>query len=114
MRAVQLLGDRQAIVRDKADPKPGPGHVLLRIRAAAICGSDLHTYDRRAAIDRYATRCPATSRAARSARSAPASTTFASAIASWSTIALAADDASSAARETRISARAGEPRLRYR
>jgi propanol-preferring alcohol dehydrogenase len=46
MRAVQILGDRQAIVRDKADPQPGPGEVLLRVRAAAICGSDLHGYRR--------------------------------------------------------------------
>lgn len=44
MRAVQFLGDRQAIVRDKPDPRPGPGEVLVRIRASAICGSDLHRY----------------------------------------------------------------------
>ncbi|HVC34145.1 MAG TPA: alcohol dehydrogenase catalytic domain-containing protein [Chloroflexota bacterium] len=44
MRAVQFLGDRQAIVRDKKDPRPGLGEVLLRIRASAICGSDLHRY----------------------------------------------------------------------
>lgn len=44
MRAVQFLGDRQAIVREKPDPRPGPGEVVLRMRAAAICGSDLHTY----------------------------------------------------------------------
>ncbi len=46
MRAVQILGDRQAIVREKPDPVPGPGEVLLRIRASAICGSDLHGYRR--------------------------------------------------------------------
>ncbi len=44
MRAVQMLGDRQVIVRDTEDPRPGSGEVLLRIRAAAICGSDLHYY----------------------------------------------------------------------
>lgn len=44
MRAVQFLGDRQAIVRDKPDPRPSPGEVVLAVRAAAICGSDLHRY----------------------------------------------------------------------
>jgi propanol-preferring alcohol dehydrogenase len=44
VRAVQFLGDRQAIVRDKADPRPQAGEVLVRIRASAICGSDLHRY----------------------------------------------------------------------
>jgi threonine dehydrogenase-like Zn-dependent dehydrogenase len=44
VRAVQFLGDRQAIVHQKPDPRPGPGEVLLRIRASAICGSDLHRY----------------------------------------------------------------------
>ncbi len=44
MRAVQFLGDRQAIVHEKPDPRPGPGEVLLRMRASAICGSDLHRY----------------------------------------------------------------------
>lgn len=44
MRAVQFLGDRQAIVRDKPDPRPGPGQVVLKMRAVAICGSDLHRY----------------------------------------------------------------------
>ncbi|HLH72527.1 MAG TPA: alcohol dehydrogenase catalytic domain-containing protein [Chloroflexota bacterium] len=44
MRAVQFLGDRQAIVRHKPDPHPGPGQVVLKMRAVAICGSDLHRY----------------------------------------------------------------------
>lgn len=44
MRAVQFLGDRQAIVRERPDPRPGVGEVVLRIRASAICGSDLHSY----------------------------------------------------------------------
>ncbi len=44
MRAIQFLGDRQAIVREKPDPSPGPGEVVLAMRASAICGSDLHRY----------------------------------------------------------------------
>src|SRR5216683_7386423 len=46
MQAVQFLGDRQAIVHEKPDPIPQPGEVLVRMRAAAICGSDLHGYRR--------------------------------------------------------------------
>lgn len=46
MQAVQFLGDRRAIVREKADPRPGPDQVLVRTRASAICGSDLHNYRR--------------------------------------------------------------------
>jgi propanol-preferring alcohol dehydrogenase len=46
MQAVQILGDRQAIVRDVPEPKPRAGEVLIRTRAAAICGSDLHGYRR--------------------------------------------------------------------
>jgi propanol-preferring alcohol dehydrogenase len=44
MQAVQFLGDRQSIVREKPVPIPQPGEVLVRMRAAAICGSDLHGY----------------------------------------------------------------------
>lgn len=46
MQAVQFLGDHQAIVREKPEPRPGAGEVLVRMRAAAICGSDLHGYRR--------------------------------------------------------------------
>lgn len=44
MRGVFYTGDRTVAVREKADPRPGPGEVLIRIRAAAVCGSDLHRY----------------------------------------------------------------------
>jgi threonine dehydrogenase-like Zn-dependent dehydrogenase len=32
-------------VRDVADPEPGPGELLLRIRSTAICASDVHFMD---------------------------------------------------------------------
>lgn len=31
-------------VRDIPEPKPGPGQVKLRVRAAGLCGTDLHIY----------------------------------------------------------------------
>lgn len=43
MRAVQLVAwQRPAEVRDVPKPAPGPGEVLLRVRAAGLCHSDLH------------------------------------------------------------------------
>ena len=44
MRAA-VLEDRQVLtVREVPDPAPGPGDVLLEIRASAVCGSDIHRY----------------------------------------------------------------------
>jgi alcohol dehydrogenase, propanol-preferring len=43
MRAVQLVGWQQPVeVREVAKPDPRPGEVLLRVRAAGLCHSDLH------------------------------------------------------------------------
>lgn len=44
MRGVLLPGDRQCRLADFADPEPGPGEVVVAMRAAAVCGSDLHGY----------------------------------------------------------------------
>ncbi len=42
-----ILEDRGVIsYRDVPQPEPGPGQLLLRVRAASICGSDLHRYTR--------------------------------------------------------------------
>src|SRR4030042_5203551 len=49
MKGVLFLGDRQVVVREFPDPLPGPGQVVVAMRVAAICGSDLHTYRRTAA-----------------------------------------------------------------
>jgi threonine dehydrogenase-like Zn-dependent dehydrogenase len=43
-KGLVLLGDRTAEVREFPIPAPGPGEILLRVRAAGICGSDLHFY----------------------------------------------------------------------
>ena len=44
MRALSITAERTAEVHDKPDPEPGPGELLIEMRASAICGSDLHIY----------------------------------------------------------------------
>jgi D-arabinose 1-dehydrogenase-like Zn-dependent alcohol dehydrogenase len=44
MRAVLLPGDRKVEVVERADPTPGPGQVVVRTRASAICRSDMGLY----------------------------------------------------------------------
>ena len=44
MLALRIVGERQIVVRERPDPTPGPGEIVLRLRAAGICGSDLHPY----------------------------------------------------------------------
>jgi L-iditol 2-dehydrogenase len=40
-----VLDDRQVLtVQEVPDPVPGPGEVLLEVRASAVCGSDIHRY----------------------------------------------------------------------
>jgi threonine dehydrogenase-like Zn-dependent dehydrogenase len=44
MRAA-VLKEGKIEVRETADPAPGPGEILVRTRACAICASDLHFMD---------------------------------------------------------------------
>lgn len=44
MKGAVFLGDRTVALRDFPDPEPGPGDVVVAIRASGMCGSDLHTY----------------------------------------------------------------------
>lgn len=44
MNAAFVAGKEQIEVRETDIPTPGPGEVLLRVRACGICGSDLHFY----------------------------------------------------------------------
>jgi propanol-preferring alcohol dehydrogenase len=44
MRGVAYRADREAEVIDYPKPRPGPGQALIQMKAAAICGSDLHRY----------------------------------------------------------------------
>ena len=42
MKGVVLLGDGELAVKEFEDPKPGRGEVVVRTKAAGICGSDIH------------------------------------------------------------------------
>jgi (R,R)-butanediol dehydrogenase / meso-butanediol dehydrogenase / diacetyl reductase len=44
VRALYYAGERQAVCHDRADPRPAPNEVVIQIKAAGICGSDLHIY----------------------------------------------------------------------
>lgn len=44
MRGVVFLGDRKLTLAEFPDPSPGPGDVIVGVRASGMCGSDLHTY----------------------------------------------------------------------
>ena len=45
MRGVVLTGERDVEIKQFPDPEPGPGEVVVRVKAAAICGSDLPAYN---------------------------------------------------------------------
>ena len=44
MRGVAFRGERQIEMRTFPDPTPGPGEVVVAIKASGMCGSDLHYY----------------------------------------------------------------------
>lgn len=44
MRALRYLGPEKLEVQEIERPAPGPGEVLLRVRACGICGSDVHGF----------------------------------------------------------------------
>ena len=44
MRGLIFAGDRQIDYFEVPDPTPGPGEVVLEMKASGICGSDLHIY----------------------------------------------------------------------
>ena len=45
MRAVQIRGQGELALAEVADPAPGPGEVLVRVRACGVCRTDLHELD---------------------------------------------------------------------
>ncbi|HEU5322264.1 MAG TPA: zinc-binding dehydrogenase [Methylomirabilota bacterium] len=44
MHGVVFLGNRKLELREFPDPTPGPGEVVIAIKASGMCGSDLHPY----------------------------------------------------------------------
>ena len=42
MRASVLRDGRMVLRDDVPEPEPGPGQVLVGVKACGICGSDLH------------------------------------------------------------------------
>jgi threonine dehydrogenase-like Zn-dependent dehydrogenase len=44
MKGVVFPGDRKVEIREFPDPVPGPGEVVLEIKASGMCGSDLKFY----------------------------------------------------------------------
>ncbi len=45
MKSAILKAPEQIEIEETATPKPEPGEILIRVRAAGICGSDIHAYD---------------------------------------------------------------------
>ena len=45
MKAVVLQGPRKLALVDKENPKPKEGEILLKVRAAAICGTDIRMWN---------------------------------------------------------------------
>ena len=46
MRGVTFPGERFVETMNFPDPTPGPGEVVLEMKASGMCGSDLHQYRR--------------------------------------------------------------------
>jgi L-iditol 2-dehydrogenase len=44
MKGVIFLGDRELDIRELPDPAPGPGEVVVAMKASGLCGSDLRPY----------------------------------------------------------------------
>src|ERR671923_258359 len=44
MRGIVFLGNRKLEIQEFPDPAPGPGEVVLEMKASGMCGSDLHPY----------------------------------------------------------------------
>jgi threonine dehydrogenase-like Zn-dependent dehydrogenase len=57
MKGAVFLGDRTVALRDFPEPKPGPGEVVVAIRASGLCGSDLHYYRDRPGSVQTSGRC---------------------------------------------------------
>jgi threonine dehydrogenase-like Zn-dependent dehydrogenase len=57
MKGAVFLGDRTVGLRHFPDPQPGPGEVVVAIRASGLCGSDLRYYRDHPGTDLTSGRC---------------------------------------------------------
>ncbi|WP_255504080.1 alcohol dehydrogenase catalytic domain-containing protein [Caballeronia sp. EK] len=46
MRGIAFRGDCKVELIEVPDPTPGPGEVVIEVKASGMCGSDLHFYRR--------------------------------------------------------------------
>ena len=46
MQGVVFTGERELELMKFPDPTPGPGEVVVEMKASGMCGSDLHQYRR--------------------------------------------------------------------
>ncbi|ROZ52896.1 iditol 2-dehydrogenase [Rhodococcus sp. WS1] len=44
MQGLVFFGNREIELKQFPQPEPGPGEVIVRVRASGMCGSDLHFY----------------------------------------------------------------------
>jgi threonine dehydrogenase-like Zn-dependent dehydrogenase len=44
MKGVIFVGDREVEMRELSKPSPGPGEVVLAMKASGLCGSDFRAY----------------------------------------------------------------------
>ncbi len=58
MRGVVFTGERELEIMNFPDPTPGPGEVVVEMKASGMCGSDLHQYRRPKNQERNATGLP--------------------------------------------------------
>ena len=55
MKGIKFLGNDQVEIKEFPDPEPGFGEVVVRMKASAICRSDLHMYHGTSVLDREMT-----------------------------------------------------------
>ncbi|GFP32638.1 hypothetical protein HKBW3S42_00944, partial [Candidatus Hakubella thermalkaliphila] len=44
MKGLVIEGPQKVTLKEVPTPKPGSGEVMVRVRAAGVCGTDVHIY----------------------------------------------------------------------